>query len=160
LTVTAVSQDVIEIERRIAARPETVFAYFTDAARYRLWQGVEAELDPRPGGIFRVTMTGRSRTVATGAYVEVEPPTRVVFTWGWEQREGLPEGMAGLGPGVSTVEVLLSPDGEGTMLRMRHSGLPGLAACNFHTSGWDTTLDRLVIVAGGGDPGPSPLDEL
>ena len=46
--------DTIELERRIEASPDTVFAYFTDAEKYMQWQGVEAELDPRPGGIFRV----------------------------------------------------------------------------------------------------------
>jgi uncharacterized protein YndB with AHSA1/START domain len=137
-----------------------VVSFFTDPERYRLWQGVEAELDPRPGGIFRVTMTGRSRTVARGVYVEVKPPTRLVFTWGWEQGGDLPEGMHGLHPGTSTVEVVLVAHGDGPMVRVRHSGLPGDAACRFHTSGWDLTVDRLVIVAAGGDPGPSPLDAL
>ena len=62
---------VIELRRRIAASPETVFSYFVDAERYRLWQGVDAELDPRPGGLFRVTTTGHSRHVARGSYIEV-----------------------------------------------------------------------------------------
>ncbi|MBV8386016.1 MAG: SRPBCC domain-containing protein, partial [Acidimicrobiia bacterium] len=62
---------VVEVERRIAAPPEIVFSYFTDPDRYRIWQGVDADLDPRPGGLFRVRMTGRSRHIATGEYVEV-----------------------------------------------------------------------------------------
>lgn len=44
-------------------------------------QGVKAELDPRPGGVYRVWMD--ADTVARGEYVEVESPRRVVFTWGW-----------------------------------------------------------------------------
>lgn len=151
------AEGVIELERRVAARPETVFSYFTDPERYRMWQGVDAELDPRPGGIFRVTQTGRSRVVARGEFVEVEPPRRLVFTWGWEQVEGLPEGMAGLEPGTSTVEVDLVPDGDGTILRLRHSGLPSEACCRVHTAGWDVTLDRLVVAGAGGDPGVNPF---
>ena len=154
------TDDAVVIERRIAARPEVVFSYFTDPERYRLWQGVDAELDPRPGGVFRVTMTGRSRTVARGVFVEVVPPTRLVFTWGWDARGDLPEGMQDLPPGASTVEVDLLSDGDATILRLRHGRLPGSEACRFHTSGWDLTLDRLAIVVTGGDPGPSPLDEL
>lgn len=145
---------------RIAARPETVFAYFTEAGKYRLWQGVDAELDARPGGVFRVTMTGRTRTVARGVFLEVEPPHRVVYTWGWEPLDGQPDGMRGLLPGTSTVEIILSADGEGTLLRVRHSGLATLARYEFHTWGWNLTLDRLVVVASGDDPGPTPLADL
>lgn len=153
-------EDTIEVERRIAARPEIVFSYFTDPDRFCMWQGTDAELDPRPGGLFRVTVTGRSRMVARGEYVEVVPPKRIVFTWGWEQIEGLPEGMDGVLPGTSTVEVELQADGDGTILRLRHSGLRTDPERAVHTRGWDLTLERLVVVAAGGDPGPDPLAEI
>lgn len=156
----ATAEGVIEIERRIEARPETVFSYFTDPELFIQWQGFDARLDPRPGGVFRVTVTGRTGVIARGRYVEVDPPRRIVFTWGWEQVEGLPEGMDGLEPGASTVEVDLVPDGEGTILRLRHSGLPTDANRRVHTQGWNLTLGRLVIVAVGGDPGPDPLAEM
>ena len=154
------ARGVIELERRIKAPPETVFSYFTDPDRYRQWLGVDAEVDPRPGGLFRVTTTGRSRHVARGEYVEVDPPHRVVFTWGWEQADSLVDGQAGLLPGTTTVEVVLMADGDSTILRMRHSGLPTEPACRIHDWGWDLTLGRLEVVAAGGDPGPSPLEEL
>lgn len=154
------SDDAVVIERRIAARPETVFSFFTDPDRYRRWQGVDAELDPRPGGVFRVTMTGRSRTITSGVFVVVDPPHRLVFTWGWEARDGLPDGMVDVPAGASTVEIAFVPDGDGTILRLRHGDLPTDEACRFHQSGWDLTLDRLAVAATGGDPGPSPLDEL
>ena len=70
--------DVVEREVRIAARPETIFPFFTDPAKMVRWKGVHATLDPRPGGIYRVDVTGRD--VARGEYVEVVPYTRVVFT--------------------------------------------------------------------------------
>jgi uncharacterized protein YndB with AHSA1/START domain len=66
---------------RIAARPETVFAFLTDPDKVTRWKGTAAELDPRPGGIYRVSGMGGS--TALGEFVAVEPPTRVVFTWGW-----------------------------------------------------------------------------
>jgi uncharacterized protein YndB with AHSA1/START domain len=154
------TRGVVEIERRIAARPETVFSYFTDPERYRLWQGTDAELDPRPGGLFRITMTGRSGAVARGEYVEIERPKRLVFTWGWEPLDGAPEGMAAVPPGGSEVEIVLIPDGEGTILRVRHTGLPTESARRFHAYGWDVTLPRLEIVAAGGEPGPDPFADI
>jgi len=139
---------VIELERRIAASPETVFAYFTDPERYRLWQGVAVELDPRPGGIYRVRMNDEG-WIARGEFVEVDPPRRVVFTWGWE-------GVDGLLPGKSTVEVSVVPDRDGTIVRLRHSGLPSESACQLHTYGWGVGLDALVVAVSGDGPEPPP----
>ena len=149
--------ELVELERRIAARPETVFRYFTDADRWRQWQGVGAELDARPGGLFRVEMTGRTHVFARGEFVEVQPPQRVVFTWGWEPLPGMPDEMRSVPPGSSTVEVTLEPDGNGTLLRLRHSGLPTDASGVFHTDGWTMSFERLVVLAAGGDPGPNPF---
>jgi uncharacterized protein YndB with AHSA1/START domain len=50
-----VETDAVEHEIRIAARPETVFSYFTDPSKMVEWFGVEAMLDPRPSGICRIT---------------------------------------------------------------------------------------------------------
>src|SRR3989442_13554655 len=80
--VATLPADAVVREVRVAARPETVFPFFTDPAKMTRWKGVEAELDPRPGGIYRVNVTGRA--VARGQYVEVVPNRRAVFTWGWE----------------------------------------------------------------------------
>ena len=157
--MTATAEGVVRLERKIAAPPEVVFSYFIDADKYRAWQGHEAELDPRPGGVFRVLMSEPLHTVASGTYLEVEPPRRIVYTWGWEQQDWLPDAMR-VDPGTSTVEITLEPEGEGTILRMRHTGLPTESACQFHDGGWDLTLDRLVVAAEGGDPGPNPFDQI
>jgi uncharacterized protein YndB with AHSA1/START domain len=134
----------VEVERRIAARPETVFSYLIDPERFARWQGVEAEIDPQPGGVFRFRTTTHPHYVATGHYVEVQAPSRIVFTWGWEPNPDLNEGQHGLPPGASTVEVVLVPDGEGTLLRLRHTGLPTKAACRFHGMGWESTLNLVL----------------
>ena len=134
----------IEIETRIAAAPDIVFRYFVEPELYRRWKGNTAELDPRPGGLYRVVMpTGH---IVRGEYVAVEPPRRVVFTWGWE-------GSADLPPGSSTVEVTLRPDGDGTIVRLRHDTLP-TEMREQHRGGWQRYLDRLAVAAPGGDPGP------
>ena len=69
----------VELEQRVKGAPETVFEYFTDPEKYSRWQGVEAELDARPGGIFKVTTAPDVR--ARGKYVAVEPPRRILLTW-------------------------------------------------------------------------------
>ncbi|MGA7269870.1 MAG: SRPBCC family protein [Acidimicrobiia bacterium] len=135
---------MIELERRIRARPETVFSYFTDPDRYTAWMGVEAVLDARPGGIYRVRVPQGG--TALGEFVEVDPPRRIVFTWGWE-------GDADVPPGSTTVTVTLEPEDGGTRLRLVHSGLPE-ASIDLHELGWDHYLDRLSVAAVGSDPGP------
>lgn len=135
-------------EIRIAARPETVFAFFTDPAKMIRWKGKNATLDPRPGGIYRVDVNGRN--VARGEYLEIVPNRRLVFTWGWED-EGNP-----VPPGSSTVEVTLVPDGEGTILRLVHRDLPAEARAP-HAHGWEHYLGRLTVSAAGGDPGQDPM---
>jgi uncharacterized protein YndB with AHSA1/START domain len=92
-----------------------------------------------------------SDNVALGEYVVVEPPARVVFTWGWE-------GDAAVPPGSTTVEITLQEDegGDGTILRLRHSGLPDERAAESHAEGWTKYVDRLSTAAFGGDPGADP----
>ncbi len=139
--------DEIVRELHIDATPAQVFPYFVDPGKLIAWKAVAAEAEARPGGRFRMDVTGRG-DVAVGSYVEVSPPHRVVFTWSWEGDE---ESIAA--PGV--VEVTLSPDGEGTRLRLVHRGIkPGHGAKS--EAGWEHYLSRLARVARGEDPGPDP----
>jgi uncharacterized protein YndB with AHSA1/START domain len=101
-------------------------------------------VEASPGGVYRVNVTGTNHAV--GEYVEVDPPRRVVFTWGWEGDEQVP-------PGSSTVTIDLIPEGDATIVRLTHSGLPeGAGAAQL--AGWEHFLPRLATVAAGGDPGP------
>lgn len=140
----------IEREIRIDADPATVFEFFTNPEMMVRWKGRAATLDPRPGGVYRVEMN--EQAVALGEYVEIEPPNRVVFTWGWESE------YASTPPGSSTVEITLTPDGSGTLVRLVHSGLPTAESAESHAQGWDMYLSRLAIAAAGGDAGPDPND--
>lgn len=130
----------------IDAAPEAIFPFLTDPQKIVRWKGVDATLEASPGGVYRVNVTGVKHAV--GEYLEVDAPNRVVFTWGWEGDEQLP-------PGSSTVTIELISDGDGTIVRLTHSGLPeGADAAQLQ--GWEQFLPRLAIVAGGGDPGPDP----
>ena len=139
-------RDVV-VERWIGAPPETVFSFFADPARWLQWQGVDATIEPRAGGTFRMNVRGDG--YASGRFIEVVPPKRLVFTWGWEGQDHLP-------PGSTTVEVELHSDGDGTRLTLRHRDLPSVEAAAQHRAGWDHYLDRLTMIAAGRDPGPDP----
>ena len=145
----AVNEERVPVERevRIDAPPEVIFKFFVDPEQMIRWKGVEATLDPRPGGIYRVNVTGAD--VVRGEYVEVSPNERVVFTWGWEG-EGNP-----VPSGSSTVEITLVPDGASTLVRLRHHGLPG-GPEDRHAEGWEHYLARLAAAAAGRDAGPDP----
>lgn len=135
---------VLELERRVAAPPATVYAYLTQGDLWARWQGVAASLDPRPGGLFRLEMpTGQT---ARGQFVELVQDQRVTFTWGWIDHPGLP-------PGSTTVTIELLPDGDGTVIRLTHADLP-TPEVGLHRSGWEHYLPRLATVAAGGDAGP------
>ena len=92
--------DSVTASVRIAAPPEVVFPYFTDPALAVKWIADSASLDARPGGTFAIDVRGNP---ARGEFAVVDPPHRVVFTWGIEHRADFP-------PGSSTVEVLLRAD--------------------------------------------------
>jgi uncharacterized protein YndB with AHSA1/START domain len=140
--------DVV-VTRRIAASPATVFSFFTDLERWTSWQGVDGELDARPGGAFRIRMPGAQ--VASGRFVEVVPERRLVITWGWEG-EAPP-----VPPGSTTVVIELEPAEDGTLLRLTHSGLAPEPVAEHHRQGWEHYLERLRVRAEGGDPGPDPV---
>lgn len=137
----------IERELRIAAPPGVVFALLTDASRANAWMGRQVQFDPRPGGIARIDYNGFD--VMRGQFLEVVPNERVVLSWGWET---LGDSMP---PGASRVEFTLTPDGDGTLLRMVHSGLHGLDA-ESHAQGWDMFLPQLAQAAGGAPPASAP----
>ena len=139
----SVDTKVIDRVITITAAPEVVFRLLTDANEYVRWKGQRAELDARPNGVFRVIFPNGT-DIVRGTFVEVIPPRRVDFTWGWENNPLVP-------PGSSTVEIDLSPAGSGTRLHLVHRGLPfeGLAS---HTEGWDFFLPRLTAVAEGDAP--------
>jgi uncharacterized protein YndB with AHSA1/START domain len=118
---------------RISAPPAKVFPYFIDPALLVQWIGEWADLQPEPGGRFALDI---GKTPVRGEYVEVEPPKRVVFTWGVPGKDSLP-------PGSTTVEIVLTADGPDTIVELFHHDLPA-EETDGHLKGWMAMLDRLA----------------
>ena len=139
--------EAIECKVQIAASKETVFSFWTDPEKMVRFQGLTAILDPQPGGDYHADLG--SGMVMDGKFIEVRPYDRIVFSFGWEGHPVVP-------PGSTTVEISLEEADGGTLLTLRHSGLPQ-GEGDIHVGGWGHYLARLVVAAPGGDPGPHTL---
>jgi uncharacterized protein YndB with AHSA1/START domain len=138
---------VVRREVQIAAPPATVFAFLTDPEKILRWMGTEATVEPHPGGLYLVNVSGKD--IARGRFTEVIPVHRLAYSFGWEGRADIP-------PESGLIEIDLIEKAGGTLVRMAHSGLPDREACASHEEGWTHYFGRLAVAAAGGDPGPDP----
>ena len=116
----------LERSVEIQARPETVFRYFTDSARWAAWWGAGSTIDPTPGG--KLYIRYPNGVEASGEVVEVDDPRRIVFTFGYAS--GKP-----MGPGSSRVTIRLEPGSATTRLHLLHE-LAEAEARDAHIAGW------------------------
>ncbi|MDR6873088.1 uncharacterized protein YndB with AHSA1/START domain [Bosea sp. BE125] len=131
----------LTMKRRLNASPAEVYRAWTDPKLLTRWFGpenvetLEAELDVRVGGVYRIVMlenTGERHQVS-GAYHEVVANERLVFSWSWVTT---PER-------VSRVTVTLKPDGDITILTLLHEQLFDEQAVKGHTHGWTGSMVKL-----------------
>lgn len=142
-TPPTVGRDVV-VSTTVAAPAPVVYGYFVDLDKLTRWMGHDGTIVAEPGGIFRLHVTDQA--CAVGEFVELVPPERVVFTWGWEGSELTP-------PGSSTVTVSLQPDGDATVVTLVHRGLCE-GEDDRHEAGWTYFSGRLAVAGAGDDPGP------
>ena len=129
---------VVRREIQIAAPPATVFAFLTDPEKILRWMGTEATVEPHPGGIYLLNVSGKH--MARGQFTEVIPVHRLAYSFGWEGHENVP-------PESSLIEIDLVDKDGGTLVRMTHSGLPDAEECANHEKGWTHYLGRLAVAA-------------
>jgi uncharacterized protein YndB with AHSA1/START domain len=131
----------LTLKRRLKAPPAKVFAAWTDPEKVKRWMGpgeikaLSAECDVRSGGHYRWVMqdpVGETHEVG-GVYREVVPNEKLVFTWAWKST---PERQ-------SLVTVLITPDGEGSLLTLTHEQFFDEDACDRHQGGWNGALDKM-----------------
>ena len=136
----------LTLTRVIRADRETVFRAWTDPAEMKKWFCPEGgtvdqvESDLAVGGRFKVAMRlPHGVSVATGVYREIEPPSRLVFTWRWEGGEGVKEG-------ETLVTLELHERGDTTELVLTHEGFATGEARDGHEQGWTSALNHLEKV--------------
>ena len=134
----------LTLERTLAAPPEKVFDAFTQAATLARWFSPSdehtctvPECDARPGGRYRIEMrhSGGNVYVVIGVYELVMRPTRLVFSFAWEN---LPE------RGHSRVTVSFEKAGAGTKLVIFQEQLPSAEMREAHNAGWTGCLKKLT----------------
>lgn len=134
--------ETLRIERTFRAPAEAVFEAWTSEEVMRRWfhgehhwETPEAEVDLRVGGAVRVVMRDPDKDVRYGGgghYTEIDPPTRLAFTWTWdnEARETL-------------IELDFEEVAGATTVRMTHSGLADQESVRSHEGGWSNCFDNL-----------------
>src|SRR4029453_8982911 len=127
----------------IAAPPERVFGAIASDEITRWWvrPGIfdtrDWTGDVRRGGRWRAAGMTRGQPYAQGGeFLEVEPPRRLVHTWGGAGKPGRP----------STVTYVLERIESGTRLTLRHAGFASREMCNAFALGWESSLERLAEV--------------
>jgi uncharacterized protein YndB with AHSA1/START domain len=136
------SGERIELERTFGAPAERVFDAWTSEEVLRRWfygrsdlETPVAEVDLRVGGEVRIVMrdpkTGEEFG-ARGLYREIERPSRLSFTWTWDEEER-----------EMLIEVEFAEVEEGTRVHFTHTNLPDEESAQSHVRGWNTCFDNL-----------------
>jgi uncharacterized protein YndB with AHSA1/START domain len=136
MTAVAAMPHILDRTVTIGAPPAVVFRFFTDDARWSAWWGAGSTIDARPGG--RVYIRHPGGVEASGEVLEIAPPDRIVFTYGFES--GKP-----MAPGTSRVTIRLAPHPDGTRLTLAHE-FADLDARDHHVQGWRYQLSLFANV--------------
>jgi uncharacterized protein YndB with AHSA1/START domain len=135
----------LHIERTFHAPVEAVFDAWTSEEVLRRWwkaahgwETTEAEVDLRVGGAVRVVMRDPDKDVEYGGggnYTEVDPPSRLAFTWIWD------------GDTTRTLVEIDFEERDGiTTVRFTHRDLWDEEALRAHEDGWTKLFDNLERV--------------
>ena len=132
----------LRIERSFQAPAEAVFEALTSEEVIRRWwraehdwETSEATVDLCVGGVVRVVMRDANKGADFGGgghYTEIEPPTRLAFTWIWD------------GDTTRTLIEIDFAETDGiTTVHFTHSGLWDEEAVRSHAGGWGRLFDSL-----------------
>ncbi len=131
----------LEVRRTIRAPRQRVFDAWTKAEELKAWHAPGpltvslAEIDLRPGGAYRIHMRAPDGTEhrVSGVYREIDPPKKVVYTWGWDGDHPVKD---------SVVTIEFHDRGASTEVVLRHAGISHDKERTGHTEGWTSILDK------------------
>jgi len=132
----------LEVRRTIRAPRQRVFDAWTKTEEIKAWHAPGpltvsfAEIDLRPGGKYRIHMIepGGKEHRASGEYRLVDPPNKVVYSWGWDGDHPVKD---------STVTIEFFERGEFTEVVLTHAGITHDGERKGHTEGWTSIMDKL-----------------
>ena len=130
------------VRRTIAATPEQLFAAWTQPERLKQWWGpegvtcIDAAVDLRVGGRYRIgdKLPDGNVLWITGEYRIIEPPTKLVYTWGIESETNASE----------MVTVRFEPSENGTEVIVIHERIRDVSTQKQHDQGWQGCLNGLA----------------
>ena len=142
---------VVIVRKRIAADLALVWSFLSNGERFASWIGAFAGGPPQPGTAIDARVGGKLRiayphtpAAACGEILLMEPQRRIVFSWGYE------DGSSGMPVGSTTIEITLSPIDGGTLVELRHRGIPSEEAQRGAHGGWTHYLNMLARSSVGG----------
>jgi uncharacterized protein YndB with AHSA1/START domain len=144
MSEAAEEKPVLQLNRIVPASRERVFAAWTTPEAIKVWFGpdscrvLDVQVDLRVDGeyCFSLSTEDLGEIKVHGRYLEVTPPTKLIYTWRWE---GNPE----LTVGTSLVTVEFTSAGTFTEIRLTHEQLPSIESRDDHGRGWSGTFDKL-----------------
>lgn len=148
----------VTIIKTLPASIQRVWDAWTHPEEVKQWLSPEGMTNPevtvdlKVGGAYRIVMEGRNmpnpqhngKMAVGGTYLEIEVPTKLVFTWLWEK--------APPGTHTTTITILLKAvDSNTTELTLIHTGFPDDTMRHEHNMGWNSTFRKLEQYMKGGE---------
>jgi uncharacterized protein YndB with AHSA1/START domain len=138
----------LQVRRIIRAPRQRVFDAWTKAEELKAWHAPGplvvslVQIDLRPGGAYRIHMRAPDGTEhrVSGVYREVDPPKKVIYTWGWDGDHPVKD---------SVVTLEFNDLGNATEVVLTHAiAHDGERAS--HEKGWTSIMDKLEATYSGG----------
>lgn len=148
----------VTITKVLEAPIEKVWDAWTNSQSIKQWLSPEGMSNPevtndfRVGGEYRIVMEGHNmpdpshngKMAVGGKYLEIEKPTKLVFTWLWENSIAETH--------TTKISILLTKlNDKQTEITLMHTGFVDEIMHQQHTMGWNSTFRKLDHFLKGGE---------